>query len=379
MMKPRLKPDLDLDSVQGDLIETVCNNYKNGVSVRTLAKQFELSPMKTRKILITGGRYSTDLSTEIGELYKDGKTVGEIAELLSMTSANVNSYLPYERIIYNMEERSVEADRQQRYRDRKKNRMQEVKKKEIPKTERSRSKTMVFVIGKKLRSMLPKGIFDEVSDPLARDPSATMLVNRGFVEPADPGKRIWCAEVTVAGRGKNKKIGVVLESANCGFTVMSHLPQAPDFRSESDLEEMDYEDRRIAEKADREAMKAYRNELETVFMDAIRNGMISFSIPENRVLDYTDTVARVELVKGRRSAPGVRLEELIEKELPWKNGDDPIQRFNVRGNWTDRKFGNSSFYRRVESALHSMLGMTEAECEAWLKDYLKPIREKMTE
>ena len=170
-----------------------------------------------------------------------------------------------------------------------------------------------------------------------------------------------------------------MESANCGFVVMSHLPKAPALTSEEDLEEMDYEDRRSAEKADRAALKAYWNELETVFMDAIRDGMISFSLPENRVLDYTDTVARVELVKGRRSAPGIRLEELIEKELPWKNGDDPIQRFNVRGNWTNRKFGNSSSYRRVEGALHSMLGMTEAECEAWLKDYLKPIREKMTE
>lgn len=378
-MKPKLKPDLDLDSVQSDLIETVCNNYKNGVSVRALAKQFELSPMKARKILITGGCYSTDLSTEIGELYKDGKTVGEIAVLLSMTSANVNSYLPYERIIYNMEERSVEADRQQRYRDRKKKPVQEVVKREMPRIERRRSKTMVFVIGKKLRTLLPKGIYDETSDPLARDHSSTMLVNGEFVEPRDPNKRIWCAEATIAGRGKNKKIGVVLESANCGFAVMSAFPPTPGIRSETELDQMSYEERRATEKAEREKIKAYRQELETVFINAIREGMISFALPEDKVLDYTDTVARVELVKGRRSAPGLRLEELIEQELPWKSGDDPVQKFNVRGNWTDRKYGNSSTYRRVESALHAMLGMTEAECEAWLNEYLKPIRERMTE
>lgn len=41
--------------------------------------------------------------------------MGEIAEILNTTPANVNSYLPYERIIYRMEERSVEADRQARY------------------------------------------------------------------------------------------------------------------------------------------------------------------------------------------------------------------------------------------------------------------------
>ena len=114
-MRKKLKPDLDLEEVQTDLIETVCLNYKNGVSVRALAKSMELSPMKTRKILITGGVYSTDLSTEIGELYKDGKTVSEIAALLNTTPANVNSYLPYERIVYNMDEKSAEADRQARF------------------------------------------------------------------------------------------------------------------------------------------------------------------------------------------------------------------------------------------------------------------------
>ena len=88
-MRKRLKPEQDLKSVQSGLIETVCYNYKNGVSIRALAKQMELSPMKTRKILITGGAYSTELSTEIGELYRDGKTVAEIAEMLNTTPANV--------------------------------------------------------------------------------------------------------------------------------------------------------------------------------------------------------------------------------------------------------------------------------------------------
>ena len=173
-MRKKLKPGQDLDSVQSDLIETVCYNYKNGVSVRALSKQMELSPMKTRKILITGGCYSTDLSTEIGELYKDGKTVGEIAEILNTTPANVNSYLPYERIIYNMEERSVEADRQARYRERLRNGEEEKESAQprvIERVERVRDKTMIIVVGKKLRKMLPAGVFDNSSDPLSRDHS----------------------------------------------------------------------------------------------------------------------------------------------------------------------------------------------------------------
>ena len=48
-------------------------------------------------------------------------------------------------------------------------------------------------------------------------------------------------------------------------------------------------------------------------MGAIRLGMLAFSLPEDKVLDYTETVRRIELVKGRRSTPGIRLEELIKK------------------------------------------------------------------
>ena len=62
MARQKLKPEFDAESVKSDLIETVCDSYRNGVSVRALAKKFELSPMKTRKILITGGVYSTDIS-----------------------------------------------------------------------------------------------------------------------------------------------------------------------------------------------------------------------------------------------------------------------------------------------------------------------------
>ncbi len=379
-MKPKIKPGFDPESIQSDLIETVCSKYTNGVSVRSLAKEMELSPMKVRKILITGGCYATDMSTEIDALYKDGKNVPEIAELLSMTTANVNSYLPYERIIYNMDERSVEADRQQRYRDRKKNGV-ELENKDIPKVERVRNKTMIIVIGKKLRKMIPSGVLDESSDPLAREKSYTYGgYEKGefvFHELKDPDKSIWCAEATTAGRGKNKKVGVVLMSANCGFCVMSALPVAPIIHTEEEMKDMDWAEHREAEKRNREDLKEYRNVLEQMFLTAIRDGLRAFSLPEDRVLDYTDTVARIELVKGRISMPATRLEELIEQKLKWSAGDDPVERFNVRGNWTTRKFGNGD-YRPVDIHTCDMLGLSDEEYKKWQEDFLAPMREKMT-
>ena len=366
-MKPKLKPGLDLESIQADLIETVCCNYQNGVSVRSLARQFELSPMKTRKILITGGVYSTDLSTEIEELYKDGRTIGEIAEMLSMTKANVNSYLPYESVIYNMEERSVEADRQARYRERLRNGTVDqgtADQKDTIKHERIRNKTMVVIVGKKLRKVLPAAVFDAASDPLSREKSTSWRVNGLVEDPPDPDKSIWCAELTENGRGKDKKSGIVLESANSGFAVICALPSI----SFADPQEPTDEE-----------IKKYRAELGQNLLHAIRQGMKDFALPEERVLDYTDTVARIEIIKGKPSIPLVRVEELIGQELKWEKGWDPMEHFKIRGNFTSRKFGNSAFYRRVDEAVCNMLGLSDEEKKVWLDDFMRPLQVSMAD
>lgn len=84
----------------------------------------------------------------------------------------------------------------------------------------------------------------------------------------------------------------------------------------------------------------------------------------------------MELIKGRTSTPAVRLEELIERKLNWNAGDDPVERFNVRGNWTTRKFGNGD-YRPVDVHTFDMLGMSAEERRKWQEDFLEPLRESM--
>lgn len=398
-MRQKLKPDQDLDCVQADLIETVCFLYSSGKSVRAVGKEMDISPMKVRKILITGKAYSSELSTEIGELWRDGKTVGEIAELLNTTTANVNSYLPYERIIYNMEERSVEADRQKRYRDRLRSRVNAsdgsdgsdgsgVNNDEVDKpgsgvvetpVERIRTKTLIIVIGRKLRKLIPAEVLDDSSNPLARDKSYTWGSNIGgeFVihEAPDPDKMIWCAEVTTSGRGAKKKQGIVLMSANCGFCCIAPLPSIPVLIDTDVIE--DYVERRKAEEENENQLKAYRSELETAILDAIRSGFLAFCLPEHRVLDYTDTVRRVEIVKGKPSFPQTRLEDLIEQDLNWAAGADPMTTFNIRGNWTSRKFGNSTGYRAVDMAVITMLGLNDEEQDEWLRKFTAPMRERL--
>jgi len=364
-MRAKLKPELDLETVQENLIRKVCEAYTPGVSVRDLAKSLGLSPMKARKILITGGCYSTDLSDEIVELYRDGKTVGEIAEILKMSPANVNAYLPYEKIIYNMEERSPNADRHVRYRARKKEGLKSVKE-EHPKIERVRRSTLVIVIGKKFRTVLPKEVLDDSSDPLSRD---VLDWDSDPWNPRDPGKMIWCAELTVSGRGKDKKQAIVLESANSGFAVICALPQLPMLAASKDMEAMHPDIQREAEKDNARKLKEFREALEQMMIDAIRSGFLDFELPENKVLDYTDIIARVELVRGKATNPAARLEDLIRQELDWDSGQDPLEHFNVRGNWTTRKFGNSPEYRSVNDAVFDMLDMDESDRESWYKAF----------
>ena len=367
-MRQKLKPDFDPEEVQADLIDAVCAAYDSGISIRAVAKDLNLSPMKVRKILITAKNYSTDLSKEIYYLYKDGRTPAEIAEIMNMTVANVNSYLPYERIIYNMEERSVEADRQARYRERKKKGIEQPKK-EIPKIERVRDKRMLFIIGKKLRRYIPDQAFDRTSDPLARYWSS-WGTNGVVNEPPDPDSSIWCAEATISGKGKNRKIGVVLMSANSGFVVMSPLPEAP--KIEKPDPNLPFGEQLELEEENREKADKYAQLLEKTFIDAIRKGMLDFGLPEERVLDYTDTVASAELIKAKPSTPSGRLEEFIERSFEWEQGDDPVAQFNVRCNWGTRKFGNSTFYRHVDAAVQEMLGMTYEESRTWLTDFIQP-------
>lgn len=93
-----------------------------------------LSSSKIRKILITGGCWSTERSREIADLfdiYTSPKVDGgyglpedlaakKIAAELEVSLVTVNVNLPYRNVVYNLENRSKNAVRCARYKDRKK-------------------------------------------------------------------------------------------------------------------------------------------------------------------------------------------------------------------------------------------------------------------
>ena len=145
-MNPK-KPGYDSEAVQAQLVKQICSYFgrifddfelerhaalrghrpgdekwleimEDDPTIKETAEEFGISPMKVRKLLITGGCYDTELYREIKSLSDRGLTVEQIAEKVNKKPVTIRSYLPYERVIYNLEERSVNADKLQRFKKR---------------------------------------------------------------------------------------------------------------------------------------------------------------------------------------------------------------------------------------------------------------------
>lgn len=76
----------------------------------------DLSTAKIRKILISGGCWSTERSREIAELYERYQSISCVAKELEVSDALVTMYLPYEKVVYDLEDKSADARRKQRLR-----------------------------------------------------------------------------------------------------------------------------------------------------------------------------------------------------------------------------------------------------------------------
>lgn len=128
----------------GDALRDAGEDWKPGQvaehkSLAAFQKELEvqgikLSTSKIRKILITGGCWTTERSREIAELLEyyispvdeGGKglsgdvAVKKIAEDLKVSIVTVSVNLPYQNVVYKLENRSSNARRCARYKERKK-------------------------------------------------------------------------------------------------------------------------------------------------------------------------------------------------------------------------------------------------------------------
>lgn len=92
-------------------------------SLRSVAEQLGTTVIRTRKLLITAGYFTSPTATTVQRLKSEGKTIEEIGAVLRLKPAAVYGYLPYEHRPYNLPETTSNADRHKRYRATKKLKM----------------------------------------------------------------------------------------------------------------------------------------------------------------------------------------------------------------------------------------------------------------
>lgn len=109
--KPQGKDWLPGENANHKSLEGFRKQLKNSYDI-------ELSTAKIRKILITGGRWSTERSREIQKRFSELKSVPLVAESLGLSSALVVMNLPYEKVVYDLDDKSGNAKRVEKWRNR---------------------------------------------------------------------------------------------------------------------------------------------------------------------------------------------------------------------------------------------------------------------
>ena len=118
MARPKKKPAYDADKIMKDLIAAVTESYEETGEMKRTAEEFDMSPLKIRKLLITAGVYSNEISDEVNDLKAAGKSIAEIQRITGLGRSSVNGYLPYTKAVYKPEELSLNAERINVYRNR---------------------------------------------------------------------------------------------------------------------------------------------------------------------------------------------------------------------------------------------------------------------
>lgn len=107
--------------MEDKLLKEIAAYYSRTGNLGDTAMEFQISTQKCRKLLITAGVYESRSRTinDILDFNKKGMSIGQIAKIVGCTKRYVQTVLPYQKCIYNLEEKSENAKRIQRCRKRK--------------------------------------------------------------------------------------------------------------------------------------------------------------------------------------------------------------------------------------------------------------------
>lgn len=91
--------------------EDVVSAYEKEGSLKKVAKLYDVSEQKIRKILIDANAYESDTANKVNDMYKQGYGAQYIADKLKMSISAVSSYLPYTKGQYLADEPTENAIR----------------------------------------------------------------------------------------------------------------------------------------------------------------------------------------------------------------------------------------------------------------------------
>ncbi len=87
--------------------------------IKPTARAAGISEQTVRKLLITAGAYTCDLTVKVQDLLAQGMTIAEVASTLGKSENAVRSYMPYEKGTY-LKPPSLNALRIRKHRESKK-------------------------------------------------------------------------------------------------------------------------------------------------------------------------------------------------------------------------------------------------------------------
>ena len=126
--RKKLKPEYDAEKNLKEQIESAVALYEEECSLRSIADDLALNPIKVRKLLITAGVYESGVAEKVQDTFEEYRktqnykeAILSTANTLQLSKASVTSYLPYQKGVYfsstaDKEKISVGAERRRRYR-----------------------------------------------------------------------------------------------------------------------------------------------------------------------------------------------------------------------------------------------------------------------
>ena len=103
-----------------ELLETVSAVYAEKQEIKATALALELPPHKVKKLLITHGDIHYAETDQIIGMQRQGMRISEIAKRMGISPKTVNTYLPYSKVVYKLDDISQNAERVKKYQQRKK-------------------------------------------------------------------------------------------------------------------------------------------------------------------------------------------------------------------------------------------------------------------